>query len=668
MVESGSPNHKTGLKNLIAAFLLVMVTLVAYVPAIRGGFIWDDDDYVTKNAALNDLAGLVSIWLDPSATPQYYPLVHSSFWIENQLWGHTAAGYHIVNVLIHCINALLLWRVLVWLGAPGPWLVAMIFAIHPVHVESVAWITERKNVLSGFFYLSAAICFLKHWDFAKPESSFPEDKHTDRKWYFTALACFVGAMLSKTVAATFPAALLVMVWWKRGTIEVKNVVKLAPFFVIGISMGLLTVWLEKTQVGAEGIDWDLSMVERVLIAGRVLWFYAGKLVWPMPLIFTYHRWDIDTSQIWQFAFPIAAVAVMVGLWAVRNRIGRGPLAAVLFFAGTLFPALGFFDVYPMRFSFVADHFQYMASIGVIALVVAAAHRVLGQGVGGEFQWRSAKVFAGAIVLFLAALTWNQGKIYEGVEVLWRDTLAKNPTSFMAHSNLGAILNRRGEFAEAESHLRQAVEIKPKFAESWLNLGKAREGQGDLEEAIEYYTRATTENTALAAAWNGLGAAQGMKGDFAASEGSLLKALELDPNFAMAHSNMATLYAAQGKLAEAATGYREAVRLDGSLIQVRENLARVLTGLKQTDESMLVWKDVLERQPDNTNAMLNLGIIAAGDGRNRTALNYFKDVIEIEPGNVKAIYNAGAMSEQLGEAVQARRYFEKFEALRPSTKP
>lgn len=639
------------------AAALVVITLVAYLPAIQGGFIWDDDDYVTENATLDSLDGLKSIWLDPSATPQYYPLVHSSFWIENHLWGLQPMGYHIVNVLIHAINALLLWKILRSLVVPYPWLIAMIFAIHPVHVESVAWITERKNVLSGLFYLSSAICLWRFWDFG----SVPDSRANGRRrWYVAALLCFIGALLSKTVAATFPAAFLVMVWWKRGRLTIGNFVTMAPFFVLGISLGLLTVWLEKNQVGASGIDWELSILDRVLIAGRALWFYAGKIVWPVPLIFTYHRWDIDTSQIWQFAFPIAAIAVAVGLLFKARQTGRGPLAAVLFFAGTLFPALGFFDVYPMRFSFVADHFQYLASIGVIALVVATGKAVLDRVMDDDAFFR--KLFAGMVVAALCAITWQQGKVYEGLEVLWRDTLAKNPTSFMAHNNLGALLNRRGDFKEAEGHLRQSIELKPGFYDSVVNLAKAHEGQAELDEASRLYRQATELNPLKPEGWNGLGATAGMKGELDRSEEYLLKALELDPGYANTHANLATLYTARGELTKAQSGFSAAIALDPDLMEARGNLARVLMAQEKKAEAAAVLEEVLKLEPNNVSAILNLGVIAAGEERYQAAVDYFERLIEIDGKNAKAHYNAGAMYDQLGNQAKAKYYFDRFDQL------
>ncbi|MFG0265690.1 MAG: tetratricopeptide repeat protein [Rhodopirellula sp. JB055] len=669
---SGQPNRPffttSALSKWALAAALCSLTIIAYLPAIQGGFIWDDDDYVTENPTLHTFEGLVAIWTDSSATPQYYPIVHSSFWIENHLWGLNPMGYHLVNVLAHCINALLLWRVLSRVSVPGAYVAALLFAVHPMHVESVAWITERKNVLSGMFTLLTILCWLRFWDFTQPETA-DESTLKHRRWYALALLCFIAALLSKTVASTLPAALLVMIWWKRGRVRIKDFMVLLPFFVIGIGMGLLTVWLEKVQVDASGIDWELSLWQRVLIAGRALWFYAGKLVWPAELIFTYPRWEIDVTSWWQNAFPIAAVAVMITLFVTRGRLGRGPIAAVCLYAGTLFPALGFFDVYPMRFSFVADHFAYMGSVPLIALVVGVVATWLRPKNPDEEEYglgrHLPKLMAAGAALLLATVSFSQATIYSGLEVLWRDTLDKNPNSFMAHNNLGALLNRRGDYLEAETHLRRSLEIKPTFVDSVINLAQARQNLGDLEEALSLYTRATELAPGLAEAHNGLGATQGMMGNFEASEKSLNRAIEVDPNYANSYGNLATLRSAQGRHEEAVELFQTAVQLDPERMEHRTNLARALMASQRWDDASAAWQGILEETPKDVSAILNLGVIAANQKRTEDAIGYFERVLAIAPNHVSATYNLGAMHDALGETEKAEQYFRRAERLQPS---
>ncbi len=350
------------------AALIILLTVVAYLPALRGGFIWDDDSYVTQNPALRSLAGLVAIWLKPGATYQYYPLVFTSFWAEYHLWGLQPFGYHLVNVFLHAVNAVLLWRVLRRLEVAGAWWIAAIFALHPVNVESVAWVTERKNTLSGLFYLLAALAWLRF----RPLTAKVTARAPDWRYYWLAFGFIVCALFSKTVTLSLPAVLLLLIWWKTGRLEKRDALTLTPWFVLGAASGFMTRWMEQ-QLVRGGAEWDLSFVQRCLLAGRALWFYAGKLFWPAHLTFIYPRWEIDAGAAWQYSFPLGIAAVLVALWFFRARIGKGPLAAVLFFGITLAPALGFANVYPFRYSYVADHFQYLASIGLIALAVGTRH-------------------------------------------------------------------------------------------------------------------------------------------------------------------------------------------------------------------------------------------------------------------------------------------------------
>jgi protein O-mannosyl-transferase len=645
---------------VLKSAVIVLATWIAYLPALQCEFIWDDDDYVVENNTLRDTAGLWAIWTDPSATPQYYPLVHSTFWLEYQTWGLSAGGYHATNIFIHMLNALLLWWLLVRLGVPTAWLAALVFAVHPVHVESVAWITERKNVLSGLFYFLSIHAYLHFWDFTKPvvneaDLASVETTTGKRRWLAFAGAnlFFVAALLSKTVTSTLPAAILVLVWWKQGFIPIRKSLSLAPMLIIGFVFGLFTIWLEKFQVGASGVDWDLSFMERWLIAGRALWFYAGKLIWPAELIFTYPRWDIDASQWWQFLFPLAAFLVIGLAWHFRQKVGRGPLAAILLFAGTLFPALGFFDVYPMRFSFVADHFQYLASVALIVLYVAAAAKAFTSLLSeSPLSQRFASL---ALATLLGYLTWHQTLIYEGLEPLWRDTLAKNSESFMAHNNLAALLNRRGDYEEAEAHLRESMRIKPGFVDSIVNMGKAREGQGDIDAALKYYQEATELSPGLATAWNSLGAMHGAKGDLMTAERYFLHATKLQPDYVSAHLNLGALYVAQQKWASAVEHFERVRELQPDLTAARDSLANAYLMVEDFDAAELLLKEILSEQPDNIPAIGALGVMAAKQQRYRTAIHYFEQLLSLEPNEPNALAQLIDLHRQVGENEKADEY-------------
>ena len=458
---------------------LVVLTWLAYLPAIRGGFLWDDDAYLTANPLVTMPGGLWRILFRPLDSPQYYPAVFLTFRGEYLLWGFQPAGYHAVNVALHASNAVLAWRACSRLLPAGAWLAGALFAVHPVQVESVAWIAERKNVLSAFFYLSA---LLAYWRFDPPTGSTEgrDRPKASRIAYVASFLLYLAALGSKTVTCSMPAAILLVAWWKRGRIGWRDVVPLVPFFVVGLAAGSITSWMEKVQVGATGPEWDIPAIDRCLIAGRALWFYAGKLAWPSRLSFIYPRWRVDPSAWWQDAFPLTAIAALAILWGLRGRIGRGPVVGALFFAGTLLPALGFFNVYPMRYSFVADHFQYLAGLGLIvpaARAISTAARHL-----DRLRPRAGSTVVGVGLMVLVVLTFARSGTFHDPTTLWTDTLSKDPDCWLAHNQLGTILVSRGKLEESKAHFLAALRARPDYAKAHFNLGSAHEKLGELEAA------------------------------------------------------------------------------------------------------------------------------------------------------------------------------------------
>lgn len=466
--SSGSADAWRGL-------ILLGATLAAYWPALLGSYLWDDDAHVTK-AAFRSLDGLRRIWFELGATQQYYPLLHSAFWAEAQLWGDNVLGYHLVNVVLHVTAACLVVVLCQRLEIKGAWLAGAIFALHPVNVESVAWISEQKNTLSLVFYLGAAIAYVRF-----DESRKPRD-------YAIASALFACALLTKTVTASLPAALLVVFWWRRGRIAWKrDVLPLVPWFVIAAASGLFTAWVERHIIGAEGSDYNLDILQRALLAGRVICFYAGKIFWPANLIFTYPRWTVDASAIWQYDFDIALAALAFFCWKIRS-VSRAPLAGLLLFCGALFPVLGFLDIYPFRYSYVADHFTYLAGLGLIVPVAAGLTIAI-----DRVRPASRTVLRIGIVVMLAAfavLTFAQSRMYSDPKTLYRTTLERNPDDWMAHQNLGLIYARGPVHrAEAIAEFQQVIRLKPDHNRAHYNLGVALYLSGRGEEAIEQFEKA-----------------------------------------------------------------------------------------------------------------------------------------------------------------------------------
>jgi len=585
--------------------LLLAMTVAAYLPALSNGFVWDDDQYVSENPTLHSFDGLRRIWLEPGAVPQYYPLTFTTFWLEYQLWGPEPFGYHLVNVLLHAANAILVWLVLRRLGVPGAWLAGAFFALHPMQVESVAWISERKNVLAGVFFFAAFLMYLR------AEAANGAAGPTRIRWrpYLAAGALFAAALLSKTVACSLPAVLLLVLWWQRGRIDRRAVARLLPLFGAGLVLAAVTVWMERYHVGAQGIDFALSPLERVLVAGRALWFYPRTLVWPVGLAFVYPRWSIDVRVWWQYLFPAAALAAVAVLYAVRRRAGTGPLVAALCYAAALTPALGLIDVYPMRYSFVADHFAYFAIAALIALAAAvgarladragAARRAVGWSVGA------------ALLVLLALLTARQCGVYRDLRTLWTDTLATNPQAWMAHSNLGMLLQEQDRDLDgAIAQYRESLRLNSGNAEAHINLGTALAAKGELDAAVSAYEAALRLRPDIPGAHQNLGLALMMKGQTGGAVRHFEEAVRLKPDYAAAHNSLGIALALQGKLEAATEHFTQALRFAPDNPEVHNNLGSVLLQQGRLDEAIAQFGDALRLRPAYAQARENLAAARA----------------------------------------------------------
>ena len=653
-----SPDERRKKEIFLCVLIIVFLTLAFYSSVFRAGFIWDDDDYVTENINLRTLRGLGNIWFKFGATPQYYPLAHTSFWMEYHVWGARAFGYHLTNILLHGLNAVLVWFVLrkLKMGAALP--AALVFALHPVHVESVAWITERKNVLSGFFYLCSLLFYLHHANINAPPALQQTNKR--KMFYVLSLAFYIFALLSKTVAASLPVAILIILWWKRNRISLKNLKSLVPFFAAGIILGLITIWMEKSNVGAKGKEWDISLVERCLIGGRAIWFYMGKIVFPYKLCFIYPRWDIDAMAGWQYLFPLAVIMVLVFLGMTRKSMGKGALAAVVYFIVTLFPALGFFNIYPMLFSYVADHFQYLASIGMIVLLCSGIKR-LGERINQHFVYG----MFGGIILVLGILTFRQGMIYKDAESLWRDTLARNPHSWMPHNNLGMALASRGRLDEAIYHYTEGIRLKPDDAVGHYNLATVLDEKGETGKAMEHYQKAILLNPLYPDAYTNLGADLILEQRWDEALKYLKKAVELNPRHIKALDNMGVVFSKMGKMDEALGYYQKAVEIDPNYYEGYYNMAVAYGKKGNPAKAVEYYEKTLGIFPGLWEAHYNLGLSLVGLNQDDRAIVHFQKALEKNPELVEAHLDLAELFMKKGKAKEAEKHYEAAVRLNPN---
>jgi tetratricopeptide (TPR) repeat protein len=586
--SAGTASTGSRALDVLFALALLVATLIAYQPSWHGDMIWDDDGHMTRED-LRSTDGLLRIWFQPGDTQQYYPLMHTAFWFQHKLWGDDTLGYHLVNTLLHVVVAILFMLVLRRLQIPGAYLAAAIFALHPVHVESVAWISELKNTLSGTFYLGAALAYL-HFDEGR-----------ERKYYWLAFGLFVLALLSKAVTATLPAALLLIFWWRRGRLDWRgDVLPLVPFFVFGITVGLFIAFVERVLIGAEGSLHELGVIERGLVAGRVVWFYLGKLIWPANLMFNYPRWDIDPTVWWQYLFPASALALLAGLWLLRRRT-RGPLTAFLYFGGTLFPVLGFFNVYPFMFSFVADHFQYLASLGIISLGAAGVALLAARWKHHVVASRLVIGLSVLLVGLLGTLTWRHSRLYANVEVLYRETLKRNPTSWLCSQNLGAILSKRGNNQEALQHFQNALRYNPEYADLHYSLGLVTLELGRLEESKQHFQNALRHEPGHIGSLSSLPDVMIRLGEYEQAISHCQEAIRKMPGNADVHQLCGYACEKQGKLDEAVDYYQRALELVPDAAGTEYHLGSVLALRGQLSDAVVHLERALELQPGFTKA-------------------------------------------------------------------
>jgi tetratricopeptide (TPR) repeat protein len=565
--------------------LLFGAVIIAYQPVWHAGFIWDDDTFLFNNPLIKQANGLYQFWFTTKA-PDYFPLTSTTLWLEWRLWGTNPLGYHAVNVLLHALSTVLIWRVLARLKIPGAWLAAALFAVHPVNVESVAWITERKNTLAMLFYITSLFFYLRFED-------------TDRwLWYVIALGSFVLALLSKTAVAPLPIVLLGLAWWQRDKISSRDVKRTLPFFGVAVLLGLLTIWFQShNAIGAEVVRAD-NIWSRLAVAGWSVWFYLYKALLPVNLIFVYPKWQIDATKLLSYAPGLLVLAVAVVLWHYRKGWGKAWLFGLGYFVVMLLPVLGFRDIYFMRYSLVADHWQYFSIIGPIGLAAAGI-----TWASGRLEKKNVflvPAFSLILFLVLGVLTWRQTCNYSDSETLWKMTIARNPDCLLAHDNLGIIFKEKGQIYEAVNQYQEAIRLNPDYAGAYYNKGIAYSKLGQYQLAIESYNEAIRRTPDNAFYYNNRGSAYYKLGQYQRAFDDFCLATRFKPDYADAYYNRGVAYSRSDQYQLAIEDFNKAIQLT----------------------------------PDNANAYNNRGIVYFLQGNNEFGCNDAQKACEL--GNCKAL--------------------------------
>ena len=640
---------------MLACLALGLMAVVPYLPTMLwGSFVWDDR-ILTLSQAVPDWSGLWRLWsgeaysMDDTPEAHYWPLVYTTFWLEHKLWGFAPAGYHIVNVLLHLANTLLVWHLLRRLAVPGAWVVAAVFAVHPLHVESVAWVIERKDVLSGLFYFAAVLAWMR----------FVEQPRRGR--YAGALALYVAGLLSKSIVVTLPVALLIWHWWKQGRVTSTDLLRLVPFCAVGL---VITVGDLSFSRSVEPLSLGYSLTERTLIAARALWFYAGKLLWPSELAVIYPLWDIRVADPLAWGYLIAAVALALALWYFRQRLGRGPLAGALFFAVTLLPVLGFVDYGYMEYAFVADRFQYLAGIGFMAVVIGAASYSVCLL---PSMWQKGALGAAAVVIVvMGLLTWQQASIWRNKETLWRHVVTLNPQARNAHLSLSKALYRQERYAEALEAARVAVEQRPDYYNTHATLGAILNALGRFEEAETHLRRAITLHLQGWYAHLHLGDALYKQSRYEEALAATRVAVEQRPNYYKTHADLGLVLSALGRFEEAETYLRRALVLNPQAQDAHLHLGDALYKQGRYEEALAATRVAIEQAPNHFEAHVNLGAILAAQGHYEEALAATRVAAEQAPNHFEAHVNLGAILAAQGHYEEAIEVLAQAAALAPDS--
>ncbi len=577
-------------KRVLSVIALIFITFLIYMPAIQSGFIWDDPSFLTKNPIIKAQDGLYRFWLT-TEPPDYFPLTSTTLWFEWRLWGMHAMGYHIVNVLLHILSALLLWAILDRLKIPWGWLAALIFAVHPVNVEAVAWITQRKTTLPMVFYLISILLYLKF------------EKTGRSRDYGLSLGSFLLALLGKTSVIMQPFVLLGCAWWQRGKIDRKDVRRSIPYFALSFVLGLVTVWFQYNRSIGDDIVRTDSFMSRLAGAGWVVWFYLYKTVFPYTLSFVYPRWQIDSTAIVSYLPGMVLLGLLFYFWRHRTSWGRPFLFGMGYFVVTLFPMVGFLNIYYMRYSLVADHYQYQSMIGIIALVTGCGYYGF-KKLNGNLR----RAVLGAVLLIISLLslqTWKMGRLYKDPETLFLDTIAKNPNCWMANYNLGHSLQEDEAYTRAMKYYAEAFRIDPTNPDPLNNMGNIVLKAGKVEDAMAYFRKALAIRPNFSESYYNMGCALQAIGRYPEAADNFYRSLQINPRNEKAHNNLANTLASQGRFSQALAHYNKALKLKPRFVDAHVNMGIVLKKQKKYGEALKHFSEALRLQPGNQKARKNI---------------------------------------------------------------
>jgi protein O-mannosyl-transferase len=636
--------------------ILILSVILTYTPVWNAGFVYDDGPLLTANPCVVGPLGLKEIWTTSAA--DNCPLLLTTFWVEHALWGLEPLPYHLVTVLLHAACALLLWRVLRSLRVQGAWLGAALWALHPVQVESVAWISEMKNTESGLFFLLSILFFVRRLR-AKDLGG-----GTGGGGDYALILLFAAlGMASKSSTVILPVVLCLCAWWMEGRWHWRNVARVLPIFLMAIVPSAVSIWTQGLQLATDtDPQWVRTWPERLVTAGDAVWFYLSKLLWPHPLIAIYPRWQIDAGHWGSYLALLAVIVVLCILWLKRELWSGAFFFGFTYFVVALLPGLGLIDVYPFRFSLVFDHFQYLASIGPLALAGTGLVQ-FSNFIIPKKPWLQSSLCAG-LLLILGITSWQRTLVYKSDEIFWTDTLAKNPDCWMGYNNLGNALFQKGQVDEALKQFQKALEINPKYVEARGNLAAALFQKGQVDDAVAQYKRTLEISPNYAPANYNLGLALFQEGQVGEAIAQYKRAVQINPYYPDAHNNLGNALLQKGQVDEALDQFKKALEINPNYVDAHNNLGNALLQKGQVDDAVGQYKKALEINPSYVNARYNLGSALFQKGQLDEAIAQFQKALEIKPDYVDAHYDLGNALFQKGQSDEAIDQFQKALNINP----
>lgn len=449
---------------------ILAITAAVFYPLQDADFIWDDHDHFVSDVLQTEPDALQRIWFSPNKTVwNYWPVSRSSFWLERQLWGVNAAYSHYLNIVLHTLSAVLLFCILTYIRMPGAWLAALIFAIHPLTVESVSWIAERKNVLSMFFFMLSIGCYF----------IFDDRRRSPFLFYGLSILFYILALLSKSSVIVLPLVIAAIQFVRGRPWNREFILSLLAFIFLSCLSALVSIYFEEHYIGTHPHYFDRTFLDKVLVASTIPFFYLKQFIFPSELMFIYPRWQLDPAKIYSYLPLISLLLSAVIMVIYRKKPWcKVLIATTLVYLACLFPVMSFFKVYGMRFSYVADHWAYVSLLPLCTITALGMHKLL------SGNRKIYVVVSCSMIALLSFVSWNHTKVYLDPFSLWQDTVSKNPSAAIAHNHLASMYAKSGDIQKAGYHLSMAIQYDPYNNNLYRNRAILRKHMGDLEGAIQ----------------------------------------------------------------------------------------------------------------------------------------------------------------------------------------